>query len=342
MSKEIFNFVVFIYQITFKIMKTKVSLWTAIMAFILIFFIGCDADNSLTPDKDNKLKESQSLYVESSECLNKSFNDWDDWKNLPNQEQKYERIQIVTYDNKNEVSFTHHNTILNCAAEIKVEIKIEGNTIFINEKDTAAMPANCECPYRLLYNVILENDGTYRVKLNDEEAFDFIFKASEYNDITVNLRPYEGPDFYEDRPIWDFICYDINFAVTDSKGNDLLDPEYPGNILKNNITITYNNQTFKSNDIELRYLPPYPLAIRKVYNEFLKKNLLTFGEFTPQDNFNNESFTVDWGDGTKDVVKFDLYIEWPNVYSPKVYRKLYLNEDEIDIENYSFMINIVK
>ena len=331
---------VFIYQITFKNMKTKVSLLTGIVVYLLAFLIGCDSNNDITPNQ--KWEEVQPMYVESSDCLNKSYNGWDDWKNWPNQEQKYERIQIVSYDNKNEVSFTHHNTLLNCEAEIKVEIKVEGNTIFINEKDTAATSAKCECPYRLLYNVILEKDGIYSIKLNDEEAFDFTFKASEYSNITVNLRPYEGPDYYDDRLIWDFNCYDINFAVTDSKGNDLLNPEYAGNILKNNITITYNNQTFKYNYVELRYNMPYPLAIRKVYNEYLNKNLLTFGEFTPADNFKNETFTIDWGDGTKDVVTFDLYIEWPNIYTPKVYQKLYLNEEEVSTENYTFMINLVK
>jgi len=328
-------------------MNKKVYLWLGIMAFIYTFFTGCDKESNLTsnqeweqedPQKPQHQQEPQSLYnSESSGCLNKLFENWQTWSN---QGQKYERIRIVTYGD--EIRFFHFNTILNCAAEIKIDIYIEGDTIFINEKDTANMSANCMCPYRLTYSTIIKKDGVYNIKLNEEESFVFKYEQKSYNDTTVFIRPYEGPDFYEELAIWDFTCYNINFIVTDSKGNDLLDPDYTGNILKNNITITYNDKTFKSNDIELRYLPAEPLAIRKIYSEFLKKNLLAFGEFTPVENFKNETFTINWGDGTIDVVKFDLYIEWPNIYTPVINQKLYLNEKEVAIENYSFVINLIK
>ena len=315
-------------------MKVKTYLLTGIMALMLSFLIGCNEEGILTPNQEG----AQYVYdFNSSGCLNELF---ENWPNLSKQGQKYERVEIFT--SNNEVRFTHYNTVLNCEAEIKIEVNIKGDTIFISEKDTAAMSARCICPYRLSYCTVLEKDGIYNIKINDEEPFAFDFKLNNYNDTTIFLRPYEGPDFYEILPIWDFNGHNINFTVTDSKGNDLLNPEYSGNILKNNVTITYDNQTFKSNDIELRLYLPEPLAIRKSYNQNLKKHLLTFGEFTPIDNLKNETFTIDWGDGTKDVVKFDLYMEWPNIYTPQIYKKLYLNEKEVAIENYGFTINLIK
>ena len=307
-------------------MRKNTFLPVGIMAFIFTFLIGCNADLNLNPDTEMEKEQDQSqfLFFESSGCLN-NFKYGMDFPTKKN-----EQIAIVSYSDKNEVYFTHYNTLFNCAAEIKVDIRVEGNTIFINEKDTSTLSANCECPYRLLYSVMLEEDGIYKVKLNNEEAFDFTFKMSEYYETTIVLRPYEGPDYDDSRPIFDFSCFNINFAVTDKKGNDLLNPNYSGNILNNNITVTYNGLSYKSNGIELRLLLPSPLAIRNTYSEYLNKYLLTFGEFSPIDSFKNETFTIDWGDGTKDVVKFDLYIEWPNMYSPVVINILYLNEKEVE------------
>ena len=313
-------------------MKTKVFLLTGILTFLM----GCDSNNDITPNQERK--ESPSVYdVQISECLNKSFEDWGD---RPKQGQKYERVEI--YTNTGMVKFTHHNTILNCGAEIKIEVDIKGDTIFIMESDTAEVSARCECPYSISYIIELENYGVYHIKLNDEKLFDFTFKEDRYSDTTILLRPYEGPDFYEMLPIWEFYGQYINFTVTDSKGNDLLNPEYSGNILKNDIAITYDNQTFKNSDIKLRVDVLKPLAIRESYSQNLKKHLLTFGEFEPSGKSKNKTFTIDWGDGTSDVVKFDLYVEWPNMYTPIVHEKLYLNEEEVTIEDNGFLIKLIK
>ena len=51
---------------------------------------------------------------------------------------------------------------------------------------------------------------------------------------------------------------------------------------------------------------------------------------------------VDWGDGTKDTIKFDLYLEWPTMYVYEFYQKLYLNEKEVAIEDNGFLIKLIK
>lgn len=37
---------------------------------------------------------------------------------------------------------------------------------------------------------------------------------------------------------------------------------------------------------------------------------LSFGEFSPTDNYRDQRFTVEWEDGSTTEVEFDLYIVW--------------------------------
>lgn len=143
--------------------------------------------------------------------------------------------------------------------------------------------------------------------------------------------------------IWDFVNYSIYFSVRDANGINLLDPTAVGNILGNGITIEYKGKVFplKDSEIDTRFNMPRSLALRK--SELLKENksvpVLSFGEFSPEYNYQNESFTINWGDGTKDVVQFDLYITWKK-QEPTVHRTLHLNDKVCD--NNSFLIEIVK
>ncbi|EXY94109.1 putative lipoprotein [Bacteroides fragilis str. 3998 T(B) 4] len=67
--------------------------------------------------------------------------------------------------------------------------------------------------------------------------------------------------------------------------------------------------------------------------------MLSFGEFSPEHQYKGETFTIHWGDGTKDVVKFDLYITWKK-QNPTIHKRLYLNDKEYSKD--SFLIKIVK
>jgi len=55
-----------------------------------------------------------------------------------------------------------------------------------------------------------------------------------------------------------------------------------------------------------------------------KEPYLSFGEFSPTSNYTNTKFTIDWGDGTKDEITFDLYITWKD-YQPTVHSNVSLN-----------------
>lgn len=84
---------------------------------------------------------------------------------------------------------------------------------------------------------------------------------------------------------------------------------------------------------------PRPLGLRKEVLGEAKERVLSFGEFSPEHQYKGETFTIHWGDGTKDVVKFDLYITWKK-QNPTIHKRLYLNDKEYSKD--SFLIKIVK
>ena len=58
------------------------------------------------------------------------------------------------------------------------------------------------------------------------------------------------------------------------------------------------------------------------------KYYLHFGEFTPEKDYHGEMFVIDWNDGTKDMISFDLYISWKK-QNPTVHKNIYLNGEEV-------------
>lgn len=152
---------------------------------------------------------------------------------------------------------------------------------------------------------------------------------------------------HEAFPLYDFSCHNIYFEVTDTEGNDLLDPSFSGNLLNQDIVVTYKDKTFnkkKEDAITPRSLPPAFLDIRMFHSEKHNKYHLAFGEFSPESDFVNETFTINWGDETADEIKFDLYITWEKNKKeqiPTVHKKLYVNEKEVDVDDY-FIVRLSK
>ena len=146
----------------------------------------------------------------------------------------------------------------------------------------------------------------------------------------------------EDDILWDFINYGVVFSITDKSGNDLLNSETKGNILENDIKVEYKKETFniQIESAETRYNMPRKLGLRLEKDCNIEdKNVLTFGEFRPQSNYKGETFIINWGDGTKDIIKFDLFITWKKG-DPTVHKKIYLNNKEYSKE--SFIIKLTK
>lgn len=103
----------------------------------------------------------------------------------------------------------------------------------------------------------------------------------------------------------------IEFYVTDQNGNNLIDPDFSGNILNMNITMEYNNEIYAriNNDEEFSYgdetltkasYHPFNGLMTNTENKTLK-----IGYFSQSDDYKQASFTIDWGNGSKDVITFD-------------------------------------
>lgn len=129
--------------------------------------------------------------------------------------------------------------------------------------------------------------------------------------------------------IWDFYNYSIEFNVGDS---DLLNDE----AFLSKVRVTYNGKDYiyskEESEHYLRATYCFPLAVR-CYNTSRDKNkpnnILGFGEFRPDNNYKNQKFTIDWGNGRVDEVQFDIYITWKKG-DPTVHKKLILNGVETE------------
>ena len=134
--------------------------------------------------------------------------------------------------------------------------------------------------------------------------------------------------------IWDFVNYSVKFSVTDTQGNDLLDSTNVNNILTDSSKwhVTYNNKNYQllpQHRIETKCNMPIPLGLRfqqlGSYEEEGKFQLwrygLTFGEFSPTENFKSESFIIHWDESRQTEITFDLYITWDKG-DPTVHKSL--------------------
>ncbi|MDR1225875.1 MAG: hypothetical protein LBK47_03130 [Prevotellaceae bacterium] len=147
---------------------------------------------------------------------------------------------------------------------------------------------------------------------------------------------------------WDFSPHSVFFDVMDAEGNNLLDSATVNNILNDSITVLYKNKTYsiatcdEKQGYATKAIKPEPLALRLIYHGYYEKMMLSFGEFGPSSynlGYHGETFTISWGDGREDEVKFDLYITWKKC-KPTVHTVLYFNNKLYSKE--SFLITIVK
>ena len=134
--------------------------------------------------------------------------------------------------------------------------------------------------------------------------------------------------------IWDFTNFSVAFSVTDPDRHDLLDSATVNNILADSSKwyVTYNDKTYRplpEHRVETKFNMPIPLGLRLQslggYNEEGKyqhwRYGLTFGEFSPTNNFKSESFTLYWDESRHTDIQFDLYITWDKE-EPTVHRAL--------------------
>ena len=132
---------------------------------------------------------------------------------------------------------------------------------------------------------------------------------------------------------WDFYPIQIYFTLTGNNGEDLLDPSTPGTYAGMNITATYGDKTYIKDVFEgnnIPYTRAYFAKLFGIYTTQLTdgRYALCFGELDGADTYKDATLTLNWGDGTTDVVTFSSKLKWKG-HDPVINRSFKLNGTEM-------------
>lgn len=150
--------------------------------------------------------------------------------------------------------------------------------------------------------------------------------SCDNNPCNVNIDPAPTP-----------VC----IIVEDAAGNNLLDADYEGNILGNDIYIPYlgtdyhlvlSAYTPDQDDIMYTGLHTGAIGTDEVPG-------MLFWYFYADDTDRETGFTINWGDGTLSAIKFSYYYTVVNC-APVYHRKIYL--DGVLQSEDSLTVTIVK
>lgn len=146
-------------------------------------------------------------------------------------------------------------------------------------------------------------------------------------------------DSGSDDMIWDFAPIELHIAVQDAQGNDLLNPETPGNIAKQGIKAIYNGKIYEK-DVPISQTKAYLAHFNGLQTMKFEtgKYFLTFGEFNGDDTFDNEKVIIDWNDGTQDVITFSSKLIWKSKNKTVFDRKFCLNGKDNGLQFGGFVI----
>ena len=110
------------------------------------------------------------------------------------------------------------------------------------------------------------------------------------------------------KPKWDYPNTEIGITLFDAEGNDKLTRW--SSVFDNDITIEYNGETYSLIGPTRAAGPELPVMKGVRWKESITSvpNQLLFGEFSVDTKqYRKESFTIDWGDGNRNEIEFDLY-----------------------------------
>lgn len=129
----------------------------------------------------------------------------------------------------------------------------------------------------------------------------------------------------------------VCFIVKDGDGNNLLDADFEGNILDDGIEVTFLGKKYPLILSEYDYSDGMGLHTGKIGPDNTP-GIMFWYFFVARDSGGSQ-FTINWGDGISDEVKFDFYytVVW---CKPKSHQKIYMN-GIVQSEN-SLTITIVK
>ena len=116
----------------------------------------------------------------------------------------------------------------------------------------------------------------------------------------------------EELPLNHPLPFNFLFIVQDADGNDLLDAKMPGNILSQPIKAIYNGKELPLDSMKDKWVPGSPVDITfsgLTLHEGGDSYYLEFGLFDSQKDYKNETFIIDWGDGSTTTVTFSRYYD---------------------------------
>ena len=146
--------------------------------------------------------------------------------------------------------------------------------------------------------------------------------------------------------IWDFSPINFYFTLTGENGEDLLNPATPGSYAGLNITATYEDKTYEKDvfeDNKVPYSRAYFAHLFGIYTTQLEdgRYALCFGELDGADTYKDATLTLQWGDGTTDVITFSSKLKWKG-HDPVINRSFKLNGTEVAKDTNHPVINVKK
>lgn len=146
--------------------------------------------------------------------------------------------------------------------------------------------------------------------------------------------------------IWDFYPINFYFTLTGENGEDLLNPATPGSYAGLNITATYEDKTYEKDvfeDNKVPYSRAYFAHLFGIYTTQLQdgRYALCFGELNGDDTYKDATLTLQWGDGTTDVITFSSKLKWKG-HDPVIKRSFKLNGKEVAKDTNRPIIDVEK
>ncbi|MFI3285746.1 MAG: hypothetical protein R3Y08_03750 [Rikenellaceae bacterium] len=168
-----------------------------------------------------------------------------------------------------------------------------------------------------------EAEGKTTYYLNDEEVEDdyiTIVTTDKYDDI-----------------IWDYTPMTLDISVVNDKGEDLLDKSVDGNILDNEITITYDGNTYGLGKGAEPIVTRECLAVfdgLTHYDSPYGNNYLSFGEFAAYYSYDMD-LTLDLGTGkTYDLRYVHNFEHIDLLEQPTIENEAYVDGELMDYDKF--------
>lgn len=143
--------------------------------------------------------------------------------------------------------------------------------------------------------------------------------------------------------ITDYTPINIYITLQNAEEVDLLDPEHPDSIVAHFKGESYLADTVGYNRNTTRYYMPRMYGLK--YTQLEEGlNVLYFGEIDGGETYNEEPLTIEWPDGTTDVISINSEIKRnkKDGYPEVVNRYYKLNGKEVARDIFDPLIHIIK